>query len=249
MNRYHIRSWLFAYGSIVLLALVSACAGGSDRKSDAYAQEAWAYFKKLCNERSGERIYKTYRDVRSVLVVRPLSPASEKDLFDQFWYGDPYSNATPWEMRGQSAARRLAADSRRPSGPQRGLDFVEIRYEVAGEVRYERISRPPSSNLPASVENIDRPVSRFGVSWEDISTPDDRKYWVAGSRLRVIDFADNSVVGERIGYLIEAGFGSKVGQRRPWLASRGPGTTCPPVLGDYADQQFVTKVVAPEGGK
>jgi hypothetical protein len=54
------------------------------------------------------------------------------------------------------------------------------------------------------VEDIARPVSKFGVSWEDISTPGDRRFWVAGSRLRVIDLTDNSVLAERIGFFIEA---------------------------------------------
>jgi hypothetical protein len=53
-----------------------------------YSREAWAYFKKLCDERAGEKIYKTYTGVKSVLVVKPLPPASDKDHFDQFWYGD-----------------------------------------------------------------------------------------------------------------------------------------------------------------
>src|SRR5258706_6935690 len=62
-------------------------------RREANAREAWAYFKKLCDEKSGEKIYKTYTGVKSVLVVKPLSPATEKDLYDQFWYGDPYSDS------------------------------------------------------------------------------------------------------------------------------------------------------------
>ena len=216
---------------------------------NAYAREAWAYFKKLCDEKSGEKIYRTHTGVRSVLVVKPLPPATEKDLYDQFWNGDPYSNATPWDKRGESAARRLASDSRRPTGMQRGLDFAEIKYEDKDGIRYQRILRTPSKDALAKVDSIQKPVSRFAISWEDISAPDDRKYWVAGSRLRVIDLTDNSIVAERIGYMIEAGFGSTSGQRRPWLSSRGPNTTCPPVLGDYTDQQFVTSALIPDGEK
>jgi len=73
-------------------------------KRDAYAREAWAYFKKKCDTEAGEKIYKTFTGVKSVLVVKPLPPASEKDLYDQFWYGDPYSNATPWNERPDHAA-------------------------------------------------------------------------------------------------------------------------------------------------
>jgi hypothetical protein len=107
---------------------------------DAYAREAWAYFKKKCETEAGEKIYKTFTGVKSVLVVKPLPPATEKDLYDQFWYGDPYSNATPWEKRGESAARRLTGDSRRPDGTiLRGLEFVEIKNE--SNDGYTRINR------------------------------------------------------------------------------------------------------------
>jgi hypothetical protein len=235
-------SWLPACVALAALALLGACAG-SDRKSDEYVREAWAYFKNMCDERSGEKIYKTYSGVQGVLVVKPLPPATEKDLFDQYWYGDPYSDATPWDRRATDAATRLTLDSRGPYGIQRGLEFVELKMDENNPIQYQRIERPVSNSSLAKVFDIEKPVSRFGVAWEDISTPGDRKYWVAGSRLRVIDLTDNSVVAERIGYFIEAGFGSSTGQRRPWLSSRGPNTTCPPLLGgDYSDNWFVTKV-------
>jgi hypothetical protein len=216
----------------------------------AYAREAWTYFRKLCTEKSGEKVYKTYTGVKSVLVVKPLPPATETDLFDQFWYGDPYSNATPWNKRGLSTAGTLTLDSRGPNGIKRGFEFVEVRQELNGVPRYQRITRPPSYDKATSIEDVERPVSRFGISWEDISTPADRVYWVAGSRLQVVDLTDNSVIAVRIGYFIEAGFGSKAGGRRPWLTSRGPNTTCPSLAGgDYTDQWFILSALKPDGEK
>lgn len=217
----------------------------------AYAREAWAYFKKKCDTEAGEKIYKTFTGVKSVLVVKPLPPATEKDLFDQFWYGDPYSSATPVPDRGISAAQRLVADwkHRTGAGVQKGLNFVEIKNE-SGE-GYTRIHRPVSNDQFSVKEQILQSVSKFGVSWEDISTPEDRKYWVAGSRLRVVDLSDGSVVAERMGFLIEAGFGSTVGQRRPWLAARGfgpNGRSCPQAY-DPTDQWFITAVFKQEGEK
>jgi hypothetical protein len=107
-----------------------------------------------------------------------------------------------------------------------------------------RIYRPETNNKPAIKERIEQPVSRFGIAWEDISKPEDRKYWVAGSRLRVIDLGDNSIVAERIGFLIEAGFGSTASGRRPWLNARGVGPnghSCP-AAHDATDQWFITSV-------
>lgn len=248
---WQVKRWEYkVFGIAVVIALFGYFPFQSwqeAQKREAYAREAWAYFKKLCDEKSGEKIYKTYTDVKSVLVVKPLPPATDNDHFDQFWYGDPYS-ASATSVRSETVARRLAGDSRRPTGLQRGLDFVEMKYEDKSGVRYQRIFRPASNDSLARVEEIEAPVSRYGVYWQDISTAEDRKYWVAGSRLRVTDLTDGSVVAERIGYLIEAGFGSKAGQRRPWLTSRGPNTTCPPVH-DYSDQQFITTIFKQEGEK
>ena len=218
-------------------------------KRETYAREAWAYFKKKCETDSGEKIYKTYTGVKSVLVVKPLPPATEKDLYDQFWYGDPYSDATPWEKRGEQAAIQIASSWRHRSGTgtQKGLDFVEIKDESGNG--FVKINHPVANDKRAVKEHIERPVSRFGVAWEDISKPEDRKYWVAASRLRVIDLEDDSIVAERIGYLIEAGFGSTVGQRRPWLTARGigpNGRSCP-YAGDATDQWFITDVFKQAG--
>ncbi len=234
------RKTLWAVGAIAVFGFLPVKEGIEQAKRDAYAREAWAYFKKLCDEKSGEKIYKTYTGVKSVLVVKPLPAATDKDHFDQFWYGDPYS-ASATSERAEAAARRLTLYSRRPNGRQKGLDFVEVKDDSGNG--YTKIARPVANDKLAAKERIQAPVSRFGVAWEDISTPEDRKYWVAGSRFRVIDLTDNGIVAERIGYFIEAGFGSIGGGRRPWLASRGPNTTCPPLLGgDYSDNWFISNV-------
>ena len=223
-----------------------------NQQRNAYAKEAWAYFKKLCDEKSGEKIYKTYTGVKSVLVVKPLPPATEKDNYDQFWYGDPYS-ASVHSQRGRLEAAILASPDAPVSAGQagRGLDFVESMVPAKeGESKtiikyyYPKGARDHLSQI------VEHSVSRFGISWEDISTPEDRKYWVAGSRLRVIDLSNNNIVAERIGYLIETGFGSNSGQRRPWLSARGlgqNGRSCPDAH-DYSDRWFLLKVLKPTEG-
>lgn len=216
----------------------------------AYAREAWAYFKKLCDEKSGEKIYKTFTGVKSVLVVKPLPPASDRDHFDQFWYGDPYSYSAHAD-RAEGAARRLIGKnivvSKNIIGE--GFDFVEIQYFEDNRSKYQRLVPSPDPPYYRTLEDIPAPNSRFGISWEDISTAEDRKYWVAASRLRAVDLTDNSTIAERIGYLIEAGFGSTSGGRRPWLAARAlgqNGRSCPDAH-DYSDRWFLLKVLRPTG--
>lgn len=217
-------------------------------RRDAFSREAWAHFKRLCDEKSGEKIYKTYTGVKSVLVVKPLPPATDKDHFDQFWYGDPYS-ASATSMRVDNAAGKLVY----PNAPVamnkigKGFDFVDsyVHQHKEGEKQLVRYYYHADKRDYAR-QPVLEPVSRFGIAWEDISTPEDRKYWVAGSLLSVIDLTDNSIVAERIGFFIEAGFGSRAGQRRPWLASKGRSTTCP-YSHDWADRWFILRVLSPEG--
>jgi len=239
--------------SAIVLAVFSYLPGQAlieQHKRDTYAKEAWAYFKKKCETEAGEKIYKTYTGVKSVLVVKALPPAEGDALYDQFWMGDPYSNATPGE-RAESAALKLASPRDPIAFDQigRGFDFVESlmppnagKEDVIIKYSYSNGARDHSQ------QRVDKPISHFGISWEDISTREDRKYWVAGSRLRVVNLVDNSIVAERVGYFIEAGFGSRVGARTPWLTSRGPNTTCPSIRNrSFEDRWFILKVLNPLG--
>lgn len=70
------------------------------------------------------------------------------------------------------------------------------------------------------------PAPRYGVTYDDISTREDRDHWIAGSSLKVIDLQTNEVMAERIGYMMDRGQGNTSGGRAPWLiAARN---ACPP---------------------
>ena len=238
--------------AIVVFGFLPAKGLIEQHQREAYAKEAWAYFKKKCETEAGEKIYKTFTGVKSVLIVKPLPPASENDLYDQFWLGDPYSNATPHERRAESAALRLASQTLPVSFGKvgRGFDFVEsvVTAKTDGDKKYIKYFYLNGAHKHVE-QSLETPESRFAILWEDLSTPEDRQYWVAASRLRAIDLVDNSIVAERIGFLIEAGFGSTSGGRRPWLSARGlgkNGRSCPDVH-DYSDRWFLLKVFKPVG--
>lgn len=244
-------SWITRLGMLTLGCALSACAAApasTGKPDETYVKEAWAYFKNKCDTLAGEKIYKTFTGVKSVLVVKPLPPATEKDLYDQFWMGDPYS-ASATSMRVENAAGVLVYPDAPLSMTERGrgFDFVESSalQGKSGEPTLIKYYYQPMAR-DYRTEAISQSTSRFAISWEDISTPEDRRFWVAGSRLRVVDLNDNSVIAERIGYFIEAGFGSTTGGRRPWLTSRGPNTTCPSIKSsDYFDRWFILKVLNP----
>ena len=216
------------------------------QERQAFAKEAWGKFKQLCDSEAGEKIYKTFRNVKSVYIAKPLPPATEKDLSDQYWRGDPYSDATPHPERSTLIALSFVEKSDRVASNVigRGYDFVEM---VVTPGRFGAgLRRMFMDGYEYKAVAIEKHESRFGVSWEDLSTDVHRKYWISKSRLTIWNLSDNSLVAERIGFLIERGFGSDAGQRRAWLSGRGPESTCP-LAHSMSDRWFVFKVLNPPG--
>lgn len=218
------------------------------QKRMAFSDEAWAYFKNLCDTKSGQKIYKTFTGVKSVLIVKPLPSATGEDLSDQFWYGDPYSDGAKGGDRSGYFASQLARRPVPDTSAFVGFDFVEYLSDREGVRRIFRFSRrmdlPLNDPQSGQVVEIAKPESRIALAWEDISTPGDRKFWVAGSRLSVVDLNDNTVVAERIGYFIYRAFGPIDRASPPWLTTRGPSTTCPPVMTtEHDDRTFIFKTL------
>lgn len=195
-----------------------------------YREAAWAHFQKRCKEKAGETISRTVDNVRGLLLLKPRRQATEAELRDQFWRGDPYGHDSmlPDSEIGNFLRylnERDVPTIRRTSRP--GFSYVEAKDALRGYLRYEL------DGLDSKIveTTIDKPMSRFGVTWEDISTDEDRQFWVAGGKLQVLDLETNEILGFRTGYLIEFGFGSRGGGRRPWLHARLTGSdraACPP---------------------
>lgn len=128
-------------------------------------------------------------------------------------------------------------------GQRGGFDFVEaphpdkpnmfLRFSLkwSGEKSKAGDDIPDHDAISKSPDTVEERRSRYGYTWDDISTPEDRKYWVAGGRLRVVELATGEVVAERVGYVIEKYFGatSSTFNQTPWSNTRGRETTCPEI--------------------
>ena len=91
---------------------------------------------------------------------------------------------------------------------------------------------------------------KYGVTYEDISTHEDKDYWIAGSSLKVIDTQTGEVLAERIGYMFDPAQGSKAGGRSPWLLAANH--SCPAFGESHASssqphqaKKFVEKTLKP----
>jgi hypothetical protein len=248
-------------------------------------QKAEALFKERCKT-AGEFIKRTVDNVEGIYLMK-LRP-SKINYGDQFVLDDPYGRDLGGE--GYFHAFLRGSDMRttptRPGDPLRlGYHYVEAddpkdgkRYWYTGArkaVGQMDKTAPNVQSLLKSNPNADikiyafvldkapapRTPPRYGVTYDDISTREDRELWIAGSSLKVIDLKTNEVIAERIGYMMDKGQGNNSGGRSPWLLAAD--NACPDfhrfpnplvrVPGASAQarqtQDFVEKVLHPIQGK
>lgn len=238
-------------------------------------------FRERC-KKAGVFIHRTVEDVEGIFLMK-LRPQGV-NFDEQYVLDDPYgsdvdgdgyikefleSNYESWaKITSNPSSKRV----------QRGYEYVEVidpkdgvRYRYTGSlkaVRQKKIDAPnvqlelrrnPNYDLniydyvlKKTPSNSSRP--RYGITYDDISTREERDYWIAGSSLRVIDLQTNEVMAERIGYMVDWAQGSSVGGRSPWLLAAN--NACPefaPRHGARAQLgqtiRFVTKSLKPREDK
>jgi hypothetical protein len=199
------------------------------------------------------------------------------NLDDQFRLDDPYGRECTKENCIYNLLRATSGFDLNPEeavAHKRGYRYVETTDPVSGQnFRYtasirqgwniEAIERykkewrsdPPRTSYRFQLDRVEIPklTARYGITWADVSTREDRENWVAGGALRVIDLRSNAVIAERIGYMADRARGSRV-MRIPWAMAQED--ACPefPALGaadprrvrrDSQTLDFVVKVLQP----
>jgi hypothetical protein len=235
-------------------------------------QTAEAMFRKRC-ESAGERIYRTVDDVEAVFLMK-LRP-SKLNFNKQFEMDDPYGRDVGGDgyiknfLYGRNAKGSLRGSDSVKSG-YRYVDAIDPkdgkRYRYTGSMKVVRrkdinapnikleLSRDPNFDLNIYEFMLDRvpasgPAPRYGVTYEDISTREDREYWIAGGSLKVIDLESNEVIAERIGYMMDRGQGNTSGERSPWLLAAShacpsfPKTPGGQPFKGYQTRDFIEKVL------
>jgi hypothetical protein len=226
---------------LILVALVACSEGSSAEQSRQQQATAMAMWKERCKT-AGEKIHKTVDNVEGIYLMKIRTTTN----FDaQFEMDDPYGHdSTNNEyilnfLRGFYHQRNEKPVPGSP--PRTGYQYVEAqdpqdgkRYRYAGSmkvvgrmdetapgVKFD-LKRNPNFDLNIYKFVLEKvpalgEVPRYGVTYEDISTREERKYWIAGSSLKVIDLKTNEVIAERIGYMVDWAQGSRAGGRSPWL--------------------------------
>lgn len=215
---------------VVLLAIaLSACGNAARREQEDRAATAKQMFDNYCKS-AGVKIYRRVEGVEGVLLLK-LRPG-RRNLENQFVFDDPYGHDLTGPGYIESFLRgsyQAGVKGSNPGGPpHKGFRFVEaidpadgVRYRYSG--RLEEPWQTNKSYLQGYIRFVvDRAVApgeppRYGVTFEDLSTRQDREYWIAASALRVVDTRTSEVLAERIGYMYDPEQGSKHGFRSPWM--------------------------------
>ena len=218
------------------------------RERRAFSKAAWERFNRYCTDQAGEKIIKQLSGVNSILIMRPRTEQVIDHASDQVWRGDPYGAGYVNAAEIRALLRHLR-DLSAPHDALRGFDSVEARTLASGSEQYVsyRLSNPsvPDSTVVEDAPNLNR-RSRYGFTWVDLSTDEDRKYWIAASLLRIVDLETNDIVAERRGYMIDPGFGSQRDGRRPWLSATQ--SSCPKLVQgqtQYATRTFLLRALKP----
>lgn len=228
---------------------------------------ALAHFEMRCKG-AGEKITRTVENVEGVVWMKWREPRDVKDDYDQFKLFDPYGRDCTEQGCIDQFLRVTSGAKKNPEQAalrKAGYLFVETidpadqkRYRYAGtiELRWsaEAIERhkketgqdPPALSHTFATKRtpIDSYSARYGVTWDDISTREDREHWIAGGSIKVIDLRTNELIAERVGFLIDTGQGGTGGFRSPWGWARSYSKACPTLTSDQTTR-FVFKVLQP----
>lgn len=223
--------------------LTAACAQTPPAKEEPNVRlaKADAMFAERC-KKAGEFIHRTAENVEGVLLMK-LRPGGI-NYGDQYKLNDPYGRDYDGDAYIKSMLRGFNTPPSEPTAytPVRlGYRYVEAldekdgqRYRYTGSMKAVGRKDPNTPNHQISLKHnpnfdlniyayvLDKvpapgPAPRYGVTYDDISTREDRDYWIAGSSLKVIDLKTNEVMAERIGYMMDSGQGNTGGGRSPWL--------------------------------
>jgi hypothetical protein len=247
------------------------------------ARTVEAMFQERC-KKAGEFLHRTVDNVEGVLLLKIREQTSRGDQYkmddpyghdsagNEYLKGfflepmleaNKYANAEAIERIRRDYRGYRYVDAIDPNDGKRyrytvGMKVVGKMDAGAPNVQVE-LKRNPNYDLNIYRYVLDRtrapdPSPLYGVTYDDISTREERDHWIAGSSLKVIDLKTNEVIAERIGYMMDRGQGNTSGGRAPWLMAAssacprfGPNDARQPGFSYQVDQtrRFVTKVLNP----
>jgi hypothetical protein len=262
---------------VLLFGFVPGRQGWAEYQARQRLDASMQLFQEHCKS-AGEKVTRTIENVDGIVWMK-WRPSGLNDG-DQFKLDDPYGKDCSGESCIADLLRVTKGSELNPEDANRhtkGYRFVETtdpsgqfyRYVGVEKLRSiwtdEAIARqkartgkgvePGDHEFTLERQPMGKLTARYGITWDDISTREDRDHWIAGGSLKVIDLSTNEVIAERVGYMMDRGLGNTAGFRSPW--GDAPRTACPsfakapgggPFM-SYRTRDFVLKILQSKQGE
>ena len=202
-------------------------------------EPAKARFDQLC-QNAGEKIYRTADNVDGILLlkVRGDDEKYQSNRYnprkDQMWE----DAAIESEAAGENYIERFL-----PRLSMAPYDFADVIQKDGSVIRYSMRRKEHSWIMDKQPNPHSR--ARYAVTYENDISWENRKHWIAGTTIKIIDTKTNELMAEKTMYAFvpELGYSKFEQNPNPW----GRGMRCPD---ENSDEQktviFVSKVLIPK---
>jgi hypothetical protein len=219
-------------------------------------QQRYAKARALFDERcktAGEKIYRTVEGVEGVFLMK-MRP-STINLSDQHALDDPYGHDFSGDDYPASMLWGKGGHTGDANYEWFGYKFVVSKSASDSSLINYSLGPRQNDGSPKIVKSTAAVTPQFGITYDDLSSREDRDSWIAGSKLQIIDAKTGEVLAERIGWMFDSALGKTSGGRQPWsYAAYNACPAFPTLHGQYPIQSgqtsfFARKVLKPNQGK
>ena len=203
-----------------------------------YYEPAKARFDQLC-QNAGEKIYRTADNVDGILLLKVRGDDEKyqsnryNPLKDQMWE----DAAVESESRRENYIKSFL-----PSRSNVFYSYVDVLQKDQSVTRYMAWSK--NGSWIVDKQTNPHPRARYAVTYENDISWENRKHWIAGTTIKVIDTQTNELMAEKTMYAFvpELGYSKFEQNPNPW----GRGMRCPDE-NSYEQKTviFVSKVLIP----
>ena len=201
---------------------------------------AKARFDQLC-QNAGEKIYRTADNVNGILLLKvrgddeKYQDNSYNPRKDQMW--EDAAVESEFDREAYIEEFFLWATSGLPR-----YAYIDVIQKDGSIIRYS--TRREDRNWVMDQQPNPHPCARYAVTYENDISWENRKHWIAGTTIKIIDTKTNELMAEKTMYAFvpELGYSKFEQNPNPW----GRGMRCPDE-NSYEQKTviFVSKVLIP----